>query len=205
MNLRQAVEGIGEAAFIVDQHQRIVHWNEGARQLLGHPSDSVIGRPCHAVLAGKDAYGNTVCSAGCATARMVTFHEPVHAFDVTVRAAGGAGLSGRMAIVPLVGFRDGQRYILHLLLALRPVDPTRSSPEATTSHAVSVAGDVSRLTRKEIEVLKHLANPEGTAHVAAALGVSAATVRTHVRNILRKLEAHSRLEAVVIGLRNGWI
>ena len=205
MNLRQAVEGVGEAAFVVDQQQHIVQWNQAARVLLGHSSDDVIGRPCHAVLAGKDAYGNTVCSAGCATARMVRCREPVHAFDVTVRAAGGAAVSGRMAIVPLVGFRDGHRYILHLLLAHPPGEDTQRAPRLTLSSTAPGFGDVSSLTRREIQVLKHLASSEGTAHLASSLGVSAATVRTHIRNILRKLEAHSRLEAVVIGLRSGWI
>jgi len=39
----------------------------------------------------------------------------------------------------------------------------------------------------------------------SALKVSPATVRNHIRNILRKTRAHSRLEALLHGIRNGII
>jgi hypothetical protein len=35
--------------------------------------------------------------------------------------------------------------------------------------------------------------------------LSVATVRNHVHNILDKLGVHSKLEAVSLGFRNGWI
>jgi two-component system nitrate/nitrite response regulator NarL len=61
------------------------------------------------------------------------------------------------------------------------------------------------LTPRENEVLGLLAAGKNTQEMADALGVSPATVRTHVENILRKLNVHSRLEAVALALRNGSI
>lgn len=55
---------------------------------------------------------------------------------------------------------------------------------------------VEELTEKELEVLGHLAELLSTEEIAAAMFVSVNTVRTHVRNILRKLSASRRNEAV---------
>jgi LuxR family maltose regulon positive regulatory protein len=55
---------------------------------------------------------------------------------------------------------------------------------------------VEALTRKEREVLEHLAELLTTEEIAAAMYVSVNTVRTHVRNILRKLGVNSRNGAV---------
>jgi DNA-binding NarL/FixJ family response regulator len=41
--------------------------------------------------------------------------------------------------------------------------------------------------------------------VAQKLGISPATVRNHVHNILEKLEVHSKLEAVSLAFREGWV
>jgi DNA-binding CsgD family transcriptional regulator len=41
--------------------------------------------------------------------------------------------------------------------------------------------------------------------VAVRLGLSPETVRTHVRNAMDKLEAHTRVHAVAIALRQGEI
>jgi len=64
------------------------------------------------------------------------------------------------------------------------------------------------LTEKEREVLGHLAALLTTDEIAGAMFVSVNTVRTHVRNILRKLAASRRNEAVrrarELGVIPGW-
>lgn len=65
------------------------------------------------------------------------------------------------------------------------------------------AARLSRLSKREHEVLSHLAAGDGNDEIAAALFLSQATVRTHVQNILTKLGAHSRLEAVAVALQYG--
>jgi LuxR family maltose regulon positive regulatory protein len=52
------------------------------------------------------------------------------------------------------------------------------------------------LTEKEREVLGHLSELLTTEEIAAVMFISVNTVRTHVRNILRKLSASRRNEAV---------
>lgn len=61
------------------------------------------------------------------------------------------------------------------------------------------------LTARETEVLRRLADGLTTEQIAADLYVSVNTVRNHVNNIIRKLNVHSRLEAVSYAIRNGLI
>ena len=61
------------------------------------------------------------------------------------------------------------------------------------------------LTRREIEVLGMLAEGLANKNIAARLGISEHTVKTHVASILTKLDAFSRAEAVAIGARQGLI
>jgi DNA-binding NarL/FixJ family response regulator len=61
------------------------------------------------------------------------------------------------------------------------------------------------LTGRETEVLRRLADGLTTEQIAADLYVSVNTVRNHVNNIIRKLNVHSRLEAVSFAIRNGLI
>jgi len=61
------------------------------------------------------------------------------------------------------------------------------------------------LTQKEQEVMSRLARGESTAAVAAGLGVSVSTVRTHLQHLYVKLDVHSRLELVAYAVRNGMV
>jgi DNA-binding NarL/FixJ family response regulator len=62
-----------------------------------------------------------------------------------------------------------------------------------------------RLTRREFEVLQLLADGRSTNHIVNELVLSVHTVRNHIRNILAKLGAQSRLEAVAIATRLGLV
>lgn len=62
-----------------------------------------------------------------------------------------------------------------------------------------------RLTRRELEVLQLMAHGLTNAEVAIRLNVSLNTVRNHIQSVISRLGAHSKLEAVTIGLRQGII
>lgn len=59
------------------------------------------------------------------------------------------------------------------------------------------------LTAREREVLAHLALGQGNAAIAATLSVSPRTIDFHVRNLLAKLDARSRTEALHQARRRG--
>lgn len=61
------------------------------------------------------------------------------------------------------------------------------------------------LTEREREVLRLMAKGLDNFRVAEQLGIGYGTVRSHVRGVLEKLGAQSRLEAVATARRNGLI
>jgi len=58
-----------------------------------------------------------------------------------------------------------------------------------------------KLTDREMEVLKLVARGMNNRDIAKELFISENTVKNHVRNILEKLQIHSRMEAVMIAVR----
>lgn len=69
---------------------------------------------------------------------------------------------------------------------------------------------VARLDRpepsaRELEVLALIAKGRSNKEIAAALGVSDETVKTHVSNVMQKLAAQDRAHAVTEAIRLGWI
>jgi DNA-binding NarL/FixJ family response regulator len=58
-----------------------------------------------------------------------------------------------------------------------------------------------RLTARELEVLKLVSQGLNNRLIAKELFISENTVKNHVRNILEKLQLHSRIEAVMYGVR----
>ena len=58
-----------------------------------------------------------------------------------------------------------------------------------------------RLTDREMEVLKLVAQGMNNRDIAKELFISENTVKNHIRNILEKLHLHSRMEAVVYAVR----
>jgi DNA-binding NarL/FixJ family response regulator len=60
-----------------------------------------------------------------------------------------------------------------------------------------------RLTPREYEILTRLVAGKSGVAIAEELKITPLTVRTHVRNLMSKLGVHSRLEAVVYGVKNG--
>jgi DNA-binding NarL/FixJ family response regulator len=62
-----------------------------------------------------------------------------------------------------------------------------------------------RLTTRQIEVLRLVAEGVPGREIAVRLDVSPLTVRTHVQNILTRLGVHTKPEAVALALRHGKI
>jgi DNA-binding NarL/FixJ family response regulator len=58
-----------------------------------------------------------------------------------------------------------------------------------------------RLTDREMDVLRLVARGMNNRDIARSLFISENTVKNHVRNILEKLQLHSRMEAVVYAVR----
>ena len=72
----------------------------------------------------------------------------------------------------------------------------RPGLQPTTARPRSLGVDVDALTQRETEVLELLARGRTNMQIAQTLVISEGTVKYHVKNVLRKLGAASRAEAV---------
>jgi NarL family two-component system response regulator LiaR len=99
-----------------------------------------------------------------------------------------------------------------LITAIRNVARGQSSLHPTvarrllqelTSNTADTKEPIESLTEREIDVLREIAHGLSNDDIAEKLFISAATVRTHVSNILSKLDVTSRTQAALWALRNG--
>ena len=87
------------------------------------------------------------------------------------------------------------------------ISPPLASKLLTEFAAMAKRGDTAqpvptpRLTAREMEVLRQVARGMNNRDIARELFISENTVKNHVRNILEKLQLHSRMEAVVYAVR----
>jgi DNA-binding NarL/FixJ family response regulator len=92
-----------------------------------------------------------------------------------------------------------------IVSAIRTVHAGRKCvpAEVATSLAEHLAEEM--LTTREVEILSLIAGGNRNRDVADSLSITEDTVKGHVRNIMEKLGANDRTEAVVIAIRRGII
>jgi PAS domain S-box-containing protein len=198
----QIVHSTADAAFATGEGSRIVIWNEAAERLLGYKASQVIGKPCHQVLCGVDVFGNRFCDDRCNLSRMASRKESVRRFEMNVRKASGDFVRVGVSVLTMAGPEAADLNIIHLLQPLSGTEATTVPPQGIASASKPAAPAAnSPLTPREIEVLRRLASGAGTREIADAMFISVTTVRTHIQNVLRKLEVHSKLAAVSAAIR----
>lgn len=136
-------------------------------------------------------------------------HRPVSSFDLQVQTGSGmqwCNLSVLIAdvetskvphslhVVQQIDFRKRLELLVHEFVvtgggmtAEQAATMTFSSHSRTRETGLSV---------REIEILKLLAKGVSTIAVGVQLHISHATVNNHVQHILRKLDSHTRMEAI---------
>ncbi len=93
-----------------------------------------------------------------------------------------------------------------LLAAVRAVARGRTYIDPSVARAMlPVTPSPDDLTPREIEVLRHLALGRSNKEIADALFISDETVKTHVGNVLSKLQVENRAQAIVQALKRGLV
>lgn len=204
------------AAFATDAQDRIVFWNRGAEELFGHPASKALGKQCFAIVGGRDIFGNRFCHRDCAVKAATKDGEPVRGYEIKVEDAVNGPKSLGVTIVQIPGRRPEAFTIVHML---QPVDhgsrlasvihhletPKASEMLAPLSVLPPEIPDDPPLTEREREILHWVAAGLQNKEIAHRLDISLATVRNHIHRILEKLEVHSKLEAISLAFRRGWV
>jgi DNA-binding NarL/FixJ family response regulator len=92
-----------------------------------------------------------------------------------------------------------------LLAAVRAVARGKTYIDPSVARQALGAAPREELTARETEVLRQLAQGLSNKEIAEALSISEETVKTHVSNVLAKLEAENRAQAIVQGLKRGLV
>jgi DNA-binding NarL/FixJ family response regulator len=82
--------------------------------------------------------------------------------------------------------------------------PPRRRP-APSDPSAEVRRLAAHLTAREWDSLRLVVRGLGSAEMAAEMGVSVTTIRTHVQAVMTKLGVHSRLEAAALATRHGLV
>lgn len=95
--------------------------------------------------------------------------------------------------------------VRELVDGIRKVHAGRKAIAPAAAERLAGRVAVQQLSDREREVLEHLAEGKSNKQIARALGISDGTVKVHVANILHKLGAQGRSEAVAVAARRGLV
>ncbi|OLO05814.1 response regulator [Salinicola socius] len=102
-------------------------------------------------------------------------------------------------------------YLLKSTLRKSLVDTIRALAMGKTHFPAEIASDLAShlgaepLSRREVEVLRWIAQGDSNKAIARRLGLTEETIKAHVKNLIAKLNAGNRTHAVAIALRRGII
>lgn len=215
-----------DGAMLADEQGVVVLWNKVAERLLGFSAAEVIGRPCHDVMRGETLAGHPFCSSSCAVGHRLGCGGGVCNFDIQTHTKAGKIIWLNVSSLPVparkkdrflfahlfrdIGRQAKVRHLVNELHSVLSIPAERSTLIPSTSSRRSppppaTIPDIPAtlpLSRREREVLQHLALGERTTRIADVLCISTATVRNHVQHIFEKLGAHSRLEALAVAFHH---
>lgn len=92
-----------------------------------------------------------------------------------------------------------------LLSTIRAVYAGKKALSPEASYEIAEHGTDDALTPRELDVLRLIAAGNSNKRIADKLSIGEASVKSHVENLLSKLEANDRTHAVTIALKRGII
>jgi PAS domain S-box-containing protein len=181
LDLPQAIEDLAAPAYVIDREGRFRWVNDAYIELFGDRRG--------------ERYDDYVASEHRALARTNFARKVVgkttRIFDLRVIDLSGNGVTLRITSAPL---RRGGKVVGVFGIGI-PIERS-GAPDAEA---------FDELTPRQREVLRLLSEGLETQDIAERLGIAEETARNHIRALLRVTGAHSRLEAVLMGMRLGLI
>ncbi len=170
---------------MLDEQQRVLEANEPTLKLLGKSRGELLGVPIASSFSASEGA------------------RAAEEWQRLLRAGGGAGKrviarpDGTSIEVDWAAHRGrigGRAVVVAVMLHPHTLPGTHAS-----------AGPTATLTRREKEVVTLIALGLDTREIASSLHVSPETVKSHVRNAMSKLGAHTRAHLTAIALATGQI
>jgi len=187
-NFESVVNGLLDAVLLVDARRRIVYANESATRMMSDAK--IIRRGKGDVLQVNDTEANSKLRDALAGSERA---EPE--FEV-----GGTAISVRST--------DGERYLAHVLPltsgARRSSGAVRSAAAAVfirkapldLPSPLETVAKLYRLTPAELRVLYAVMEAGGVSAISSMLGISEATVKTHIQHLFEKTGTRRQTDLV---------
>ncbi len=205
-----------DGVFAVDRHHRIILWNRAAESLLGYAAQEVLGRPCEDVIQGRDCNGHLTCGKQCSQFEEAKKLRWQPHQDVRARSKDGKEVRIDVTTLSVLSEQQELSTLVHIFRNSGGAGtdhdkanlswPTEQLPQPISGPGFQRGGSPNDgdkqkpapLSNRELSVLRHLTEGMSTTAISDRLFISPTTVRNHVQNILRKLQVHSRLEAIAL-------
>jgi len=171
---------------LVDGERRHVDANAAYLRLLGRGRDELLGRPVWDFVVGGPVFTPAQWQAALASHR---FHG-----EAELIRADGSPVAVQWAGTTEVA--TGQRLVLFVALST-------SRWGGSFRRTVEIDREPGELSPRELEIVRMIARGESGPEIAAELHISHDTVRTHVRNAMKKVGARSRAHLVAKVLGEG--
>jgi PAS domain S-box-containing protein len=98
----------GDAAFIIDKHQRITAWNAAAEEALGYTAAEACGRRCWMLLQGCTVKGQTICQCDGLILSQARNGQLTRHFHLMVKHREGHRVLIDISTIPLYGEENNQ-------------------------------------------------------------------------------------------------
>jgi len=206
------VETIPSAAVATDKDNQVIALNTLFGELARRSTDEILGANLFQVLDARDIFGNLLDKENEGLHEMARNFETIKDFKLNITTGEEHHLFVGVSII-IVLIPDSDNY--HLIYLMTQIQRRRRSDQFLDQILVGVGtvtdgqqtgeeargmAEVFRLTSRQKEVLRLLADGKNPNEISDLLCLSIHTVRSHIQKILRVLEVNSQLEAVTKAL-----
>ena len=140
---------------------------------------------------------------------VLTPHEDDTELFQAIKSGAAAYLSKRSTAEEVLGImrrvREGDLPVNETVLARPGVAQRMLRQFQDLALSKEMEALAAPLSQRELEVLRQVAQGHINKEIAHLLGISEQTVKNHITSILRKLDVNDRTQAVLFGIRHGWI
>lgn len=196
--IARAMSGLCVGLILTNHSERVIWANRAAARVLGVGLDECLGKPLPHLLKDlqlSSFWQETAGADGNVTGEVsVRWPEPLSLkVNATRYVAEDGQVVGRALLFCDVTAERAVQVELSEEVAHRLLDltSTHSTPEPLAA-----------LTQQEVRVLRLVGRGLSNDQIADQMAISASTVRTHLKNLYRKLSITSRSEAVSLAVRH---
>jgi len=200
-------EQTSDAVFGIDKQGHVHFWNSACSTLFGYSFQEIEDKHCSGLLCGVDLQERKFCSYDCPVPKQNNKQSTVQNFDLIVKQS-----SGNSVMVNINAYFTPASWLkkcknISVFFSLRRVNSHRLIQRMASSscHIEDNTFRLNNLTTRESAILRLASEGETTSDIASQLCISQSTVRNHFKNIYKKLDVHSRAQAIGYAMSNGLI